>query len=527
MNISEIIQYRNQNTQTISPSQIVHSNLNGNYMTESEFNHFKEATETPIIHVPSNAQILLQTLNKAGYEAYLVGGCIRDAILQEPPHDWDICTNATPEEIQQVFEDYPQLDIGIQHGTINVNSDNEWFDITSYRKDGIYKDGRRPSEVLFIKDIKEDLSRRDFTINAIAYANNHFVDPFEGRKDLKHKVICCVGNPDERFSEDALRILRMYRFSLQMNFIIDHNTYVAAKKHLKENVLDNVSAERKTNELEKLLMKPNLSKILSNSNEKLFHEFISCIIPEWKDMNLDQNNPYHIYTVAEHTRQALISLPEDADFITKIAVLLHDIAKPICVEAGEDGINHFYGHASKGAEMAKDILTKLRFDNKSIDLITSLIRQHEYLISKEPTIKNAKKLFIAFHEDKEQLTRFFQLAAADINGQSLIHKDEKLQKLSSFKRCCTEMLNKEQCFKISDLKINGNDLIQELKLKPGKEIGRVLNTLLDMVINEQIQNDKNILLNCASTIIAPEGDILTTVYETTEHVKVKQDLEER
>lgn len=504
MNITEIMQQHTSNIHA-TKSQVFHANANGNYMTESEFNHFKENLG-PVIQVPKQANHLIQVLNEAGYEAYFVGGCVRDSILQKDPHDWDIVTNAHPDEIKQVFKDYSQLHVGESHGTINIQNENEWFDVTAFRTDGEYKDGRHPENVQYVSTIQEDLARRDFTVNAIAFANDCFIDPFGGRKDLKHHVLCCVGNPIERFSEDALRILRMYRFAVQLNFLIDHNTYTAAKQCLKNNALDHISPERKANELEKLLSHQDLPILLAASDEQLFHEFISCIIPEWKDMKLDQRNPHHVYTVGEHTRQALISLPKDADYITKLAVLLHDIAKPICVETAEDGTNHFYGHAQKSAELADEILTRLHFDNKTKNAVVELVEQHEFLISREPSQKQAKKLYITFHENDEQMKRFFQVVSADVSGQSPKFMREKLNTIHQFQECYEQMKSQDQCFKLSDLKITGNDLINELHLKPGKEIGRILNTLLDAVITEQIPNNKEILLETANDMLPQEKE---------------------
>ena len=332
------------------------------------------------IQVPEDVKYILEKLNNAGYEAYAVGGCVRDSILGRTPDDWDITTSAKPEETKALFP--KTIDTGIQHGTVTVMRNHVGYEVTTYRIDGEYEDSRHPKEVIFTADLLEDLKRRDFTNNAMAY--NHrieeavgeespksgLVDAFGGIEDMENKIIRCVGNPIHRFEEDALRMMRAVRFSAQLGYEIEEETAEAIKKLA--NNLKNISAERIQVELVKLLVSNHpdyLRKAYELGMTKVF-------FPEFdKAMEMEQNNPHHLYTVGEHMLQCLKHVR--ADKVLRLTMILHDIAKPETLQVGEDGVDHFYGHPLKGEEMARGILRRLRFDNDTIGKVCKLVKYHD------------------------------------------------------------------------------------------------------------------------------------------------------
>ena len=311
-----------------------------------------------VIELPEKVKYVIDTLMDAGYEAYAVGGCIRDSILGRKPEDWDITTSANPMQVKNLFR--RTIDTGIQHGTVTVMLEKEGFEVTTYRIDGEYEDGRHPKKVVFTSNLIEDLKRRDFTINAMAYnEKDGLVDAFCGIEDLEKKVIRCVGNPEERFGEDALRMMRAVRFAAQLGFSIEKNTKRAIVE-LAGN-LSKVSAERIQVELVKLLVSNHPEEFMTAYETGLTKVFL----PEFDAMiKTPQNNKHHCYNVGEHTIEAVKNSPQDK--ILRLTMLLHDVAKPVCKSVDEQGIYHFYGHPAKGAEMAKDILRRLKFDNDTI-----------------------------------------------------------------------------------------------------------------------------------------------------------------
>jgi len=436
------------------------------------------------IDIPNKIKLALDKLHQSGYEAYVVGGCVRDSLLGKEPDDWDITTSATPEEIKKVFRDYHQIDTGLKHGTVAILIDKELIEITTYRIDDKYSDGRRPDKVYFTKNIVEDLKRRDFTINACAATDGHVVDPFGGQEDLKKGLIRCVGNPVERFSEDALRILRGIRFASVLDFQVEKETKKAMFKCM--HLLKNISQERITVEFCKTLLGEKVYDILLE-----FKEIIIFLIPEVKDMvGFKQHNPYHIYDVYKHTLKAVELI--DKDIILRTTMFFHDIGKPKSFTLDENSIGHFYGHAEVSAHMAKKILKRMRFSNKDINDIVQLIKYHNRQIALSS--KSIKRLLREVGE--KQFRRLLKVKRADALAKNPLYFKEKLDKLDAIEEKLDAVLAENPCTSLRDLAIDGNDLI-ELGIPPGKEIGVILNKLLEMVINEEIENTRETLINKA------------------------------
>lgn len=438
------------------------------------------------IEIPAPVQFIIQELEKCGHEAYMVGGCVRDRILDRIPYDYDICTSATPEEIIKAFPYEQIIPTGLQHGTVTILINDEPYEITTYRIDGEYTDNRRPDSVKFTDSLIEDLKRRDFTINAIAYnPRTGLIDPFNGIEDVQHKKIRCVGSSKERFGEDALRILRAIRFASQLDFTIMPNTDWEIGKQYKS--LKNISIERINSEFCKIVSSNNFCVQMV-----LYEKVFSLFIPEIKDMvGFKQNNPYHIYDVWEHTIHAIEQCDNDNidDLILKLAVLFHDIGKPHSYQDGEDGIRHFKGHGRVSADMTDSIMKRLRFDNDTREKVVELVYYHDATF--EVGKKYVKRWLNKIGE--EQFRRLLNLCRADIKAQDQKYIKDRIQKVNEIEILLGEVLSEESCFTMKDLAVNGRDLIS-IGYKPGKEMGDVLNTLLQMVINEEVINDKEILL---------------------------------
>ncbi len=437
----------------------------------------------PKICLPEAVKHIIQTIEKAGFEAYAVGGCIRDSILNREPNDWDITTSATPDEVKKLFRH--TVDTGLQHGTVTVLIKKECFEVTTYRIDGEYEDGRHPKEVNFTSQLSEDLRRRDFTINAMAYNETQgLVDLFDGQKDLEAGVIRCVGDPNERFEEDALRIMRAVRFSAQLGYEIEEKTAEAIKKLAP--TLERISVERIQVELVKLLISPHPEYILKMYEMGMTKVFL----PEFDIMmETPQNNPHHLYSVGLHTVKALQLTP--ADRMIRLVVLLHDIAKPATRTTDERGIDHFNGHPNLGSEMAKKILRRLRFDNDTIERVSILVLYHDY-----GNVVNATPAFTRRLIHKVHIENFADLLAvkyADVLAQSTFDRDAKLEKLDALKANYEEVLEKNMCVQIKDLDIAGADLIKA-GMAPGKELGNALQRLLEIIIEEPEKNKKEILM---------------------------------
>lgn len=433
------------------------------------------------IELIEDVKYILNKLNEHKHEAYIVGGCVRDSILKRSLKDWDITTSALPEEIIKLFQH--TIPTGIKHGTVTVVLNKKNYEVTTYRLDGNYTDNRHPDKVIFTSSLEEDLSRRDFTINALAYNDiNGLIDIFNGTADLNNKLIKCVGEADKRFNEDALRMLRGIRFACELNFNIEADTYKAiCNNHA---LLKNVSSERIRDELIKILLSSNPSRgirMLQNSN------LIQFIVPELiESVGFDQKNPHHDKDVFEHIMAVLENSP--ATLAVRLGALLHDIGKPRTFTIDKKGTGHFYGHNVVSAEMAEVILKRLKFDNAMIKKVIIIIKEHmsAYNVMKNKTLKK----FIA-RVGAENLEDLFELQIADSKGHK---KNADYSPILKRREDVRKILEEGQPFSVNMLKINGNDLI-ELGIKPGKQIGRILNELLDMVMENPELNNKESLIN--------------------------------
>lgn len=440
-----------------------------------------------MIQLPEKVKRIIQTITDAGYEAYAVGGCIRDSILGREPDDWDITTSAMPYQVKELFP--RTIDTGILHGTVTVMLDKEGFEVTTYRIDGEYEDSRHPREVTFTPSLIEDLKRRDFTINAMAYNDEAgLVDIFDGMRDIEKGLIRCVGNPMERFTEDALRMMRAVRFSAQLGYEIEEQTCKAIRQ-LAPN-LCHISAERIQAELVKLVISPH------PENLRIAWEtgITAVILPEFNDcMKTQQHNPHHCYSVGEHTLKAMEAIR--ADKVLRLTMLFHDIGKPEKLITDEKGIDHFYGHPALSEEMSRNILRRLKFDNHTIHLVSRLVRYHDYKV--EPVQRNVRRAIMKVGEDI--FPYLFEVKQADIDAQSDHLRQEKLKNLEDVRRIYEQIIEEQQCVSLKTLAVTGKDLI-EAGMKPGKELGEVLQRLLDFVVEDPSRNKKELLLKEAFEI---------------------------
>lgn len=440
------------------------------------------------IKLPEKVKFIIDTIENAGFEAFAVGGCVRDSLLGREPNDWDITTSARPEQVKKLFR--RTVDTGIQHGTVTVMLKEEGFEVTTYRIDGEYEDSRHPKSVTFTPVLREDLARRDFTINAMAYSESRgLVDEFGGAQDLELRVIRAVGMPENRFEEDALRILRAFRFAAQLGFSIDGATKKAAEDLAP--TLSKISAERINTELTKLLVSDHPENVI-----ELYEAGITkVILPEFdKCMETEQNNPHHCYNVGVHTAHALKNLTADQTSdaaelrILRWALLLHDFGKPT-VKTTVDGIDHFYEHAVESERLAEVILRRLKNDNHTIDVVKKLIYFHDYRPAE--TKKSVRKAVNKIGEDLFPL--LLKVQRADVKAQSDFQREEKLKREDCLEEIYRGIIERKECVSLKTLAINGGDLIAA-GMKPGKELGETLKRLLDDVLEDPSCNTKEILM---------------------------------
>lgn len=433
------------------------------------------------IQLPEKVNTIIQTLQEHGYEAYAVGGCVRDSLLGREPGDWDITTSESPDETKKLFA--RTVDTGIEHGTVTVLLGKEGFEVTTYRIDGKYEDSRHPTEVIFTRNLREDLLRRDFTINAMAYNDTEgIVDIFGGMDDLKRKIIRCVGNARERFGEDALRIMRGVRFAAQLGFSLEKETKEAMTELAP--TLEKISAERIQTELVKLLVSDSPELI-----REAYHLGITAVIlPEFDEMmRTGQETKYHRYDVGEHTVQAVCNVPPDK--VLRLTMLLHDVAKPEMKTVDADGTAHFKGHDIRGEQKAKEILRRIKFDNDTIHKVTKLVRWHDYRMPAEK--KNVRKAMSKI--SAELFPMYLLVKRADILAHSMYRREEELENLSGLQKCYEEIVADHECVSLKQLAVTGTDLIG-IGMKPGKQIGEVLNELLRIVLEYPEFNNKEHLL---------------------------------
>ncbi|MBQ9023384.1 MAG: CCA tRNA nucleotidyltransferase [Eubacterium sp.] len=448
-----------------------------------------------ILKLPENVKKIIHMLQDAGFEAYAVGGCVRDALLGREPDDWDITTSALPEQVKKLFA--RTIDTGLQHGTVTVlfragNDGWDTYEVTTFRIDGVYEDARHPKDVTFTPSLEEDLKRRDFTINAMAYNETAgLIDCFDGLSDLKDKQIRCVGDPKERFTEDALRMMRAVRFAAQLGFTVVPETL----KQIRELAprLAMISAERIQTELVKLLVSDHPDKF-----EMLYQGGLTDVfLPEFSAlMKTAQHSKHHGETAGEHT---LISLKKvRADKVLRLAMLFHDIAKPVCRTTDESGEDHFHRHPQIGAEMTKKILRRLKFDNETTRCVVNLVRLHDERIFRlEEAGSGAKQLRAVrravSRNGEDVYPNLFAVMRADILAQSEWMRTQKLALVDRYEKCWREICQKNQCLSIKDLAIDGSDLIAQ-GIPSGPEIGTILHEMLEDVLDEPENNNKEYLL---------------------------------
>ena len=437
--------------------------------------------KTVKIRIPAGAEQILHRLEEKGFEAYVVGGCVRDSLLGREPHDWDITTSATPQQVKQIFP--RTVDTGLKHGTVTVLLDREPYEVTTYRIDGDYLDGRHPSGVTFTRNLREDLQRRDFTINAMAYSDSRGLqDCFGGLEDLEKGMIRAVGDPMKRFGEDALRIMRAVRFAAQLGYAVEDETRRAMKTLAP--TLSRVSAERIAAELEKLLVSPHPEMI------RMAWEcgITAVVLPEFdRCMETEQNNPHHCYSVGEHTIHSLLQARQDR--ILRLTMLLHDFGKPACKTTDDKGIDHFYGHPEKSAALANQILRRLKYDNDTRKAVVRLVRSHDRKV--RLTKPGVRKAVMEIGEDLFPL--FLEVKDADLYAQSLYQRQEKVEEMAEIRRLYAQILEAGDCLSLRDLAVSGDDLIAA-GMQPGKELGRVLQDMLRDVVDVPAHNDRDYLL---------------------------------
>ena len=435
--------------------------------------------------IPEYAKKALDALKDAGHEAYLVGGCVRDMLLGKIPIDYDITTSALPEETKAALSEYKIIECGIEHGTVCAIIDGNPVEITTYRADGEYTDHRRPDSVSFTPNLSEDLRRRDFTVNAMAWDGDNLVDLFGGREDLCAKILRAVGDPEKRFEEDALRILRALRFASKLGFEIDCETEKAMQK--KYHLLTFVSAERIYAELSSILMGDNVLDVLMKHCDIICH-----IIPQLRDaIGCDQMTPYHVYDVYEHTARVVAASKKDKTL--RLAALLHDVAKPAVKHIDENGRGHFKGHAPVGAKMAEEILKGLRAEGHTIKNVCRLIGYHDI---RPKTDRLSVLSYMAEHSDCD-LDALLQLRRADNSAKNPAYKGEN-DDVDEFEKTYRQLLSEGAPYKVSHLDIRGNDLTSLGFC--GKDIGEALKALLTLVVRGEVENEKNALIQAANSM---------------------------
>jgi tRNA nucleotidyltransferase (CCA-adding enzyme) len=438
--------------------------------------------------MPKNVDTAINLLQSAGFEAYAVGGCVRDSLLGKTPNDWDITTSAKPEDMKSVFADFHCIDTGIKHGTVTVVIDGEPLEITTFRLDGEYEDNRHPKSVTFTSNLGADLGRRDFTVNAMAYSKmTGTVDLFGGQNDLKNKIIRCVGDPDRRFNEDALRILRALRFASALDFEIEEKTAQSLLKN--RALLGNISEERIAKELLKLVCGKGAKRILTDFAPVLFE-----ILPELQPMYKNSHdNPHHCYDIYEHTLIAVESI--DPEPTLRFAMLLHDCGKPAVKKFDENGVAHFYGHQRISAEISAQILARLKVSNKFRDEILFLVSNHDRWELYENTEKMPRYLS-KFGLDG--VLNLLKVMRADVLAQSPEYR-YRLDQIADAEETAKNLAAQKPCLSLSELQINGRTLM-DIGIPQGRKLGAVLAQLLDEVIDGVTKNTQEALTTRAREI---------------------------
>ena len=441
-----------------------------------------------VVQPPESVLNILKKLENNGYDAYAVGGCIRDVMLGREPKDWDIATNALPQEVKGLFE--RTSDTGLKHGTVTVLLDNNTFEVTTFRIDGGYEDGRHPSTVEFTNALEEDLRRRDFTMNAMAWNGERgIVDPFGGREDIGKRLIRSVGEPGERFREDALRMLRAIRFAARLGFDIYDGTLAAIRENCR--LIGSISSERIREELTGILTADDAMKFILLRDTGL----LQLILPEIEAcFNTIQNNPHHVYNVGEHSIRAVAAAKKN-EYI-RWTMLLHDTGKAVTRTTDDKGIDHYYGHPDKSVEIARKILKRLKFDNKSMNIILRLVKHHDRDIL--PTTRAVAKAVHAVGDDI--FTDLLDVKRADKSAQNPADLQKGLEYVDTIQRIYTELKAQRSCLEMKDMAIDGHDLIG-LGFREGKEVGFALQYLFEKVLENPSLNEKRFLVELAAELL--------------------------
>ncbi len=437
------------------------------------------------INIPKHANFIIHTLQEHGYEAYVVGGCVRDSLLGQKPKDWDITTSASPYEVKELFAH--TIDTGLQHGTVTIMMDKEPYEVTTYRMDGDYVDHRRPTEVIFTKSLAEDVLRRDFTINAMAYNDEAgLVDLHHGKEDLEQGIIRCVGVARDRFDEDALRILRALRFAARFDFAIEEETKKAMVE--KKAFLKDISAERIREEFTKMITSDHPEIILTAYEMGI----TKIILPEWDAMMATtQNHPHHMYNVGIHSLTAMQHVANTP--VLRYTMLLHDSGKPATKTSDENGIDHFYQHPVISGDITRTVMNRFKFDNATKNQVITLVKWHDWRFMTMDEINKRSIRRLANKIGVENTRLLFQVQKADILSQSMHQRMDKLEILAKTMELFEEIVADMDCLTIKDLAINGGDLIK-LGIKPGKHMGEILDMLLYLVLDDPKLNDKALLV---------------------------------
>ncbi len=438
-----------------------------------------------MMYLPKPVAFCVDRLESAGFAAYAVGGCVRDFLLGLTPHDYDLCTAAAPKQIEAVFSDCRLLLTGEKHGTVTVLTGGTAVEITTFRTEGSYRDNRRPDHVTFVTDIREDLRRRDFTVNAMAYSPRRgFVDPWDGQADLKNRILRAVGLPDARFREDALRILRGMRFSVRYGLRLHEETWRAMRTQ--SHLLGNLAAERVFSELCQLI------PLVSADDLLFFAPILGIVLPELEPtFGFDQRSPHHAFDLYTHIAHVTAAVPPELPL--RFAALLHDVGKVPAFTQDENGRGHFYGHAGLSAEMADSALLRLKAPTALRQRVVALIRLHMNPLTPDRRLlrRYAGKYGMEF------LWQLYQLQKADFTGKGVSGGTYDFQEIA---RLLTRIQEENACLTVKELAVDGNDLIA-LGFSPGKALGQCLSTLLQLVLDERLPNEKEILLQTASRLM--------------------------
>ena len=437
------------------------------------------------IIMPEDVQALIHRLQQAGYRAYAVGGCVRDSILQKEPEDWDICTSALPQQTLAVLQLSNIIENGLKHGTVTVRYHQQNYEITTFRTDGVYTDNRRPSSVTFVTDVREDLRRRDFTVNALAYNEEEgMLDYFGGVEDIQHRQLRCVGVPDERFQEDGLRIMRALRFASRDGFHIEQATADAI--HRNAGLLRNIAIERINSELNKLLVGDNVEEILTE-----FPDVLAVVIPELTPLfGFEQHNPHHALDAWQHTVKVVALTPKDK--CLRLAALFHDIGKPDTFTMDEQGIGHFYGHPQRSEALTNTILRRMRYDNDTIAQVTKLVALHD----RHPSLTARSVRRFLSETGDTLLPALLQLQRADAYAKGIPVDEETAAYFDKLAALCEQEMKAPTAYTLKMLAVNGNDLMA-IGIQSGVQVGRILHALLEGVIDGELVNDKAVLLQAA------------------------------